>query len=252
MKLPDGTTIAVETWVPTPTSVIDSTSNDASTPTASATAGPTVYLVHGWGGWRGQLGAFVNPLIEAGCRVVSFDVPSHGDSSPGMVGAGRATGIDFSTALTAVVGEYGHPDGLVAHSMGCATTTMAIRDGLTATRLVFVAPSPDPIATLDTLEATLGYGPRTRRFLYERLSRLAARPLGDFNAFTVTSDDDLPPAMIIHDRDDKEAPYDDGARLAAIWPETDLVTTEGLGHQRILLDTGVIKLATDYLTTPLP
>ena len=25
--------------------------------------GPAVYLMHGWGGWRGQLGAFVEPLL---------------------------------------------------------------------------------------------------------------------------------------------------------------------------------------------
>ena len=32
--------------------------------------GPVVYLMHGWGGWRGQLGAFVAPLVAAGHRVV--------------------------------------------------------------------------------------------------------------------------------------------------------------------------------------
>src|ERR1051326_2880782 len=40
--------------------------------------GPTVYLVHGWGGTGAQLDAFVEPLIAAGHRVVSFDAPGHG------------------------------------------------------------------------------------------------------------------------------------------------------------------------------
>ncbi|MDP9208640.1 MAG: alpha/beta hydrolase, partial [Actinomycetota bacterium] len=46
----------------------------------------TVYLVHGWGGWRQQLDAFVEPLAGAGLRVVSFDGPSHGASDPGPEG----------------------------------------------------------------------------------------------------------------------------------------------------------------------
>ncbi|HET9560049.1 MAG TPA: hypothetical protein VFS70_23170, partial [Actinomycetota bacterium] len=37
---------------------------------------PAVYLVHGWGGWRWQLDAFVAPLVTAGFRVVAFDAPS--------------------------------------------------------------------------------------------------------------------------------------------------------------------------------
>ena len=40
----------------------------------------TVYLVHGWGGRGAQLAALVEPLVEAGHRVVMFDMPAHGDS----------------------------------------------------------------------------------------------------------------------------------------------------------------------------
>ena len=45
--------------------------------------GPAVYLVHGWGGCRAHLGVFVKPLVEAGHRVIAFDLPSHNDSEPG-------------------------------------------------------------------------------------------------------------------------------------------------------------------------
>src|SRR5690606_17806096 len=32
---------------------------------------PTAYLVHGWGGWWQQLASIVQPLVEAGYRVVA-------------------------------------------------------------------------------------------------------------------------------------------------------------------------------------
>lgn len=231
-ELPDGRRVAVEVWEPT-----------------DAPGAATVYLVHGWGGWRGQLGAFVPPLLAAGRRVVAFDAPGHGESGPSNLGPGRATGIDFADALTAVVADHGAAAGIVAHSLGCATTTMALRDGLTAGRLAFVAPGPDPVGTTNQLQRVLGYGARSRRHFFARLSRLANRPLEDLNALTISADDDVPPALVVHDREDKESPYEDGARLAETWPESELLTTEGLGHQRILIDDGVVKAVADYLGT---
>ena len=38
--------------------------------------GPVVYLVHGWGGCRAHLGVFIKPLVEAGHRVIAFDLPA--------------------------------------------------------------------------------------------------------------------------------------------------------------------------------
>jgi len=35
--------------------------------------GPAVLLMHGWGGARAQMTGFVNPLLKAGYRVVTFD-----------------------------------------------------------------------------------------------------------------------------------------------------------------------------------
>src|ERR1700740_1472059 len=39
--------------------------------------GPTVYLVHGWGGCRAHLGVFVKPLVEGGPRGHAFHPPRH-------------------------------------------------------------------------------------------------------------------------------------------------------------------------------
>ena len=51
--------------------------------------GPPIYLVHGWGGQRPHLAVFVKPLVEAGYRVVAFDLPSHNESDPGELAPGR-------------------------------------------------------------------------------------------------------------------------------------------------------------------
>lgn len=224
--LDDGRRIAVETWG----------------------SGPTVYLVHGWGGWRGQLGAFVAPLTEAGRTVVAFDAPSHGESSPGMLGRRRATGAEFVEALTAVASVHGKPDAVVAHSLGCVATALAVRDGLPANRLVMVAPSARITASIALMATTLGFGVRVRERMFARLERIAHRPLSDFDVVDLGLHAPMPSTLVVHDRNDKEVAYDDGAELAATWPEAELATTEGLGHQRILRDRGVVATVVDYVT----
>jgi pimeloyl-ACP methyl ester carboxylesterase len=56
-----------------------------------------------------------------------------------------------------------------------------------------------------------------------------------------------PPTLIFHDRRDKEVPYAEGVALAASWPTSEMISTEGLGHQRILRDPAVIDRAVEFV-----
>lgn len=217
----NGRSVAVETWG----------------------SGEPVYLMHGWGGWRGQLGRFVDPLVAAGVRVVALDAPSHGDSAPGSLGAGRGNGAEFAAALCAVAAAHGKPRAVIAHSFGAATTAAAVHDGLEVDRMIFVAPGVDPLAYVRGLQRVFGFGPRTVEEMIIRIERLAGRSLADFDPRTMISGR---PTLIIHDRQDKESSYADGVDLAAAWPAAELITTDGLGHQRILRDDEVIKVAVDF------
>ena len=207
-------------------------------------SGEPVYLMHGWGGWRGQLGRFVAPLVAAGVRVVALDAPGHGDSEPGGLGPGRGNGAEFTEALMAVAAVHGRPRAVIAHSFGCATTATAVRDGLGVHRLVFVAPGVDPLTYVRGLQAVFGFGRCTVSEMITRIEKLAGRPLADFDPRTMITGQ--PPTLIIHDRQDKEVPYAEGEGLAAAWPTAELITTDGLGHQRILRDDGVVRRAVDF------
>lgn len=206
-----------------------------------------VYLVHGWGGWRGQLGTFVEPLVAAGHRVVAFDTPGHGESGPGDLGGHRSTGAEFAAALAPVVAEYGRPAAVIGHSLGAAGVALAARDGLAVSRLVLVAPSTDPLGRLPDLRTALGFGERTERALARRLERLAGRPLHDFVIADLADRWMPPPTLVVHDVDDREVPVTEGQALAAAWPGTRLIETAGLGHQRILRDPGVITRAVAFV-----
>lgn len=242
-----GSRVVVETWAATGGEGSTSPDGDPAGTRAPAEVG-VVYLAHGWGGWRGQLGAFVEPLRAAGYRVVAFDAPSHGDSGPGSLGWRRSTMPELADALATVVRSHGEPAAVVSHSLGTATTVLAVRDGLSAGRLVLVAAIADVLGELDGFADVLRLSRRTRELLRGLLSDVAGRPLAELDVRETLRTHPVPPALVVHDRADKEVPYPVGAALAAAWPEGELLTTDGLGHHRLLRDPEVVRAVVDYVT----
>jgi pimeloyl-ACP methyl ester carboxylesterase len=54
-------------------------------------------------------------------------------------------------------------------------------------------------------------------------------------------------ALVIHDRDDRMMPWIHGATVARLWPGARLMSTDGLGHRRILADESVTRAAADFI-----
>ncbi|MBB4957052.1 pimeloyl-ACP methyl ester carboxylesterase [Micromonospora polyrhachis] len=211
--------------------------------------GPAVYLMHGWGGWRGQFNAFIAPLVAAGHRVIAFDAPSHGDSAPGGYGPGRGLLTEFVDALTAVMQAGGPAYAVVGHSLGGAATAIAALDGVPAERLVLIAPMGDPIAYTADFAHALNFGERIHTRFLRRLERRVGRRMAEFDIpARATERQDLPSLLVVHDRLDKEVRHTDGEALAAAWPRAELMLTEGHGHRRILRDPTIVDRVVQYLT----
>jgi alpha-beta hydrolase superfamily lysophospholipase len=83
--------------------------------------GPVVLLVHGWGGRGGQLAGFVEPLVAAGCSVVTFDAPGHGVSPES-----QSSIVAFVDAIRAIDRALGPVEGVIAHSIGAAAAARAL------------------------------------------------------------------------------------------------------------------------------
>jgi pimeloyl-ACP methyl ester carboxylesterase len=202
--------------------------------------GPLIYLLHGWGGWRAQLSALVPALVEAGYRVIAFDTPSHGDSSPGLHGPRQSTLLEFEAALAAVVGRHGPAYAVVAHSGGAPAAALAVRHGLPVRRLVFIAPMAHPEPYLRTFARQLGIGPRTYRRLVRRIVDRVGVPMAHFDVAGLAADVPERPLLVLHDKDDAEVGWSDAAAIVEAWAGARLVSTTGLGHRRILRDPQVV------------
>lgn len=203
--------------------------------------GPTVLVLHGWAARAGQLAAFVDPLVARGLRVLAVDGPAHG-ASPG----GRANAYVFSRVVQAIVADRGPLHGVVAHSMGAAATVHALRQGASVGRLALVSPAASPKAYFTRFGRQAGLTDDAIHTLRRRVEDRVGIPFDDLD-IGPTLAQHAGPVLVVHDRTDREAPYADGAAIAAAAPAGTLYTTEGLGHARILADADVVHTVADFL-----
>jgi pimeloyl-ACP methyl ester carboxylesterase len=215
--------------------------------TVSASPPTTMYLMHGWGGRGSQFGAMVEPLLESGHRVVLFDAPAHGDSEHGPAGPRRTNGLEFAKALDAVFARFGPAEAVVAHSLGTIATYLALRFGwLGAKRLVFIAPMVESQSLFDQFQRALGFGERTRRAFDRSVHEWVGIPVAEFDARFQAARIDPLPTLVIADRGDRQTAYADAADFAEKTGAA-FMTTEGLGHRRILRDPTVISRLVDFV-----
>src|SRR5690606_24538960 len=126
----------------------------------------------GWGGYAGQLAAFVPALTTAGFTVVAHDALSHGASDPGRSGPRSSDVVELAQSLDRVAAEHGPAHAVIGHSMGGLAALLAMRDGWLGTRrLVLIAPMLSAVDFLPVFADRLGLGDRTQRRLAARVER---------------------------------------------------------------------------------
>lgn len=202
----------------------------------------TVMLVHGWGGRGTQLHAFIEPLLQAGYAVTTFDAPAHGFSE-----SRYATMLHFGQSIQAVAEAVGGVRAVIAHSMGGAATGLALdHQWVKAERVVLIASPTDVEGYSRHFAKALGVSERVRQSMQQHLEKTYKLRWQDVEGGRVAARMTIP-ALVIHDRDDREVPLLAGQRIASHWPGAQLQVTEGLGHRRILRDEGVVEMAVRFV-----
>jgi pimeloyl-ACP methyl ester carboxylesterase len=205
-------------------------------------AGPVVVFVHGWSGRGTQVAAFVEPLTAAGYCVLAFDAPAHG-KTPGR----RTNILEFVAALQAIAATCGPLHGAIAHSFGGMALAYALHHGMDTGRVVCISAPARLEFLVERFARMLTLPEPVLTELCRRLEKRFAANVWelmstDSNARTLTT-----PALIVHDRDDREVPWRQGKILADAWPGALWLATRGLGHRRILRDAATVKAVIDFL-----
>lgn len=202
---------------------------------------PAVLLAHGWGGIGSQLGAFVEPLLAAGFRVVWFDQPGHGESE------GRQVALpDLVRALASLHATHGPFHAAIGHSLGAAAICLSLRKGHEYGQVVLLGTPASISEHMRNFARRLGLNERVRNAVREQIERRYATRFDEIDRIQELHRVDIP-ALLIHDTGDRQVPYADSERIADHLVGARLIRTFGLGHFRILRDPDVIAAATRYI-----
>jgi pimeloyl-ACP methyl ester carboxylesterase len=206
--------------------------------------GPAVLLVHGWGANATHLGRLVQPLLNAGFRVIAFDAPAHGQST------GRSTDmVAYANAVAVVARDAGPLHAVIGHSFGAAMAMYAARDwGMTASRLVLVSSFNDCNWFLEMFARHAGLTPEVSRRTRELLTlRYGGRLDWDRMSVTEMLRQADRPALVVHDENDDEIPFEHGLAMTTALQTAQLKATRGLGHHRVVRHPEVIRRITAFL-----
>lgn len=198
--------------------------------------GPTILLVHGWNGHAGQLRALVQPLVDAGYRVVAFDQPGHGQST-----GARAHVLDFAAAVEAI-GKRERAVAIVAHSLGATAAAIAVARGLSVRRLALLAPPAEVQFFVRGAARMMGVSRETA----EDMLGLIEEEVGDLAQMDVRTLKLQTDVFVMHDPEDREVPFEHGRGIAERHGR--LEAPIGAGHRGMLRDPQLIDHIVAFAT----
>lgn len=207
----------------------------------------TVLVIHGWRSRTEYMRSVIEGYQQAGYRVMSLDLPGHGGS------LGRR--LNMATAVQAVrvaADWFGPFQAMVGHSFGGAVAVNAAVGSVNgcapvpAAKLVTIAsPSSMPMLFGDFGDH-MHLGPQSQAAVADQVKRVTGRALEEFASGRQLARTPIP-TLVIHAPDDREVAAEHATMVAAAGSHIRLHWVAGLGHRRILADSGVVKAAVDFV-----
>lgn len=193
-------------------------------------SGPTIGLIHGWGGQGIQFVKLAHLLAENAFRAIIIDARNHGASEPARLGFDR-----FMTDIAELQEYLGEPPlGWVGHSAGALALMSGRRThGIRASAVVCLAAPFFPYVPLNRMRAA-----GVAEGVIGHIKHLIAAEFSTDWASLETGaawqgDPDLR-LMAIYDRADQMIDAMDAQRLLRVRPDAQIEMTSDLGHNRII------------------
>ncbi|ESZ12484.1 MULTISPECIES: alpha/beta hydrolase [Mesorhizobium] len=210
-------------------------------------AAGTVLVIHGWRSRTEYMRTLIEAYRDAGYKVVSLDLPGHGQSQ------GRRLTLVSAVEAARLAGEWFGPFvAVVGHSFGGAVAANAVVGSvkdvppLAAERLVLIAAPSSLPEIFNDFSRMLSVGPRSQAAMADRVERIAGRPLHEFTGDRQLAGTPVP-TLVIHAPDDREVSADHARLYAGAGDHVRLYWADGLGHRRILADKGVVERAVGFV-----
>lgn len=206
----------------------------------------TILFLHGWQSHSYRWKKYIDMLDPNRFTIYAMDAPAHGLST------GKFMSVPFySEAIAKVLDKIGAVNAIVGHSVGGFTAlyTLFERPELMPRNLLIMATPGNAEEFIDLFRQTLGLSQQAVDATIERFVNYAGKRPEYFSAVTFAKDIRCP-GLIIHDEGDREALVGNARAIHAAWPNSELVITEGLGHN--LRSNVVVDIVVQYLNRVRP
>ncbi|MEV0901806.1 alpha/beta hydrolase [Actinoplanes sp. NPDC049802] len=205
-----------------------------------------VLLLHGWESRASRWAPFVPELLAKGFSPIAFDAPGHGETTGKF-----AHLLEYRAIATRLQERYGVFEAVVAHSLGALYVYHALRTGVATRRLAAISGPCHYGYPVETFSAEFRLSPRAEADFRGRIERFFHPERDIWERFSPGYQPgslDFP-ILLVHDRKDRVIAYRQAELLAeAYGAGARLITTEGLGHHRIMVAPDVIRHVIEFVT----
>ncbi|WP_391091395.1 alpha/beta fold hydrolase [Vibrio sp. NH-UV-68] len=192
-------------------------------------SGPIWILTHGWSGSSSQFYPLMEHIASRGFTALAYDHPAHGQSE-GAYGHIPAFVHGLEVILDSVEQEVA---GLVAHSMGTASSIECHHRKLAGKPFLLIAPVLDYLDNLFGSVARSGYSMRLFNAVVSDVEQEYRYPIQSIDPYGKLKQRQAK-TIIVHDEGDKFTKYPVSKKAAEEMDNVELVTTQGQGHGRVM------------------
>lgn len=201
--------------------------------------GPKIILQHGWASSAYQLTSVIKELVDHGFEVITFDHAGHGEST------GEYTSyFEFIKTVDALYHHFTDIYGLIGHSLGSASTVYLSTKYQAKLKVVLLAPHYNVKENLFSWTKEAGVPEEvTEKIISKRLDMFGL----DYEKITPSNliKKSKHKFLVIHDENDTWVNFSNAEAVIRDKQDAKLITTHGLGHNKILKDP---KVLTDIIS----
>lgn len=201
-----------------------------------------ILLAHGWSGRGTQLAVMAEELLKAGFSVVSFDAPAHG-KAPGKM----SMMPHFIEAIEVIEKQYGPFEAVIGHSLGGMSALKAISNGLPVQKLVIIGTANSVTQITQEFARNMKMNNKVAAKMKSYFDKKFEVDMDTLSG-AVSAEGVKVPTLVIHDEDDVDVHISSAHEIHKKLENSELLTTEGLGHRRILGNPEVINKIIQFLS----
>ncbi len=187
--------------------------------------GPRVLLVHGWESNTFRWRNLIRFLQEADFSILAFDAPAHGHSS------GTHFHVPLYTECLEHMVQKFRPKYVVGHSVGGMTALYHAHryPSESVEKIVTIGSPSEFYEIMEDYQRILGFNNRVLKALDGFIFEEFGFHVHEFSTSRFVEGNPKK-GLLLHDKLDPIAPFHASAKVHNAWKDSQLVTTEGLGH----------------------